>query len=205
MLTVDHRQIYKYATPPLVQIKNHILTLHLFLKGNSSVMLRGGCVKYFPVSQLEFAVDRPCNYVSDLDAGQLARRNGPTVASVSGCIRVGTRTWSVSKCSRDPAGREFKITNQNSTYERLPSCDDENAAFLLLLGAVHNCQHLCIRTERTNSQTPLPPTQICTFKCWLLSECSFSVSKGACHVNIPLSMYIEGHHRSTMSHVNGSI
>ena len=34
---------------------------------------------------------------------------------------------------------------------------------LLYLGAVHNCQHLCIRTECTNSQTP--PTQICTFKC----------------------------------------
>ena len=74
------------------------------------------------------------------------------------------------------------------------------------LGAVHNCQHLCIRTERTNSQTPLPLPKLVLLNVDYFRECSFGVSKGASHVNIPLSiMYIEDHHRSTMSHLNGSI
>ena len=73
------------------------------------------------------------------------------------------------------------------------------------LGAVHNCQHLCIRTERTNSQTPSHLPKLVLLNVNYFRECSFSVSKGACHVNIPLSMYIEDHHRSTMSHENGSI
>ena len=51
-----------------------------------------------PVSRIEFAADRACNYVSDI-AGQSARRVG-----------VATRLWSRSKSSRDPAGQtEFFI------------------------------------------------------------------------------------------------
>ena len=78
-----------------------------------------------------------------------------------------------------------------------------------LLGAVHNCQHLCIRTERTDSQTPLPLPKLVLLNVDYFRECPDSVYKGACHANIPLSMHIDNHHRtffrSTMSHVNGSI
>ena len=51
---------------------------------------------------------------------------------------------------------------------------------------------------------PLPLPKLVLLNVDYFRECSFSVSKGACHVNIPQSMYIEDHHRSTMSRVNGS-
>ena len=54
---------------------------------------------HVPVSRIEFAADRACNYVSELATGQSARRVG-----------VATRLWTRSKSSRDPAGQtEFFI------------------------------------------------------------------------------------------------
>ena len=59
-------------------------------------------------------------------------------------------------------------------------------------GAVHYCQHFPIRTESTNSETPLLHPQISTFKCWLFSGCPVCVFKGACHAHIPIA------HRCTL-------
>ena len=54
-------------------------------------------------------------------------------------------------------------------------------------------------------RSPLPLPKLVLLNVDYFREFSFSVPKGACHVNIPLSMYIKDHHRSTMSHVMGSI
>ena len=52
---------------------------------------------HVPVSRIEFAADRSCNYVREL-------------ALANHRVGVIKRTWSRSKCSRDPAGQtEFFV------------------------------------------------------------------------------------------------
>ena len=66
--------------------------LSRFTPANSS-----NSVNHVPVSQIEFAADRACNYASEL-------------ALAHQLVRVAERTSSRSKCNRDPAGQiEFFV------------------------------------------------------------------------------------------------